>query len=108
MNTSRAGYWYGDQWYYLRDAFSSLTTEEQFIFTAQSGIPLINDIELAHITGNKIKLAWQVMYFHALNEALRNNPEKFRPIFEKKGLIVDFRKLKEQANRPQQTPSFFQ
>lgn len=108
MNTSRSGYWYGDQWYYLRDAFSSLTPEEQLIFTAQSNIPLINDIELAHLTGNKTRLAWQVMYFHALNEALRNNPEKYKPIFEKKNMIVDFRKLRADANRKPAPQTYFQ
>lgn len=98
--------YYGDEWLYLRDAYSNLTKEEQIIFMMQSGISLVSDNEMAYISGMKKQLAYKVIYFHALNDALRRNPDKYKKMFEDKKLIVDFRKLQKQETKPQELSMF--
>lgn len=98
--------WYGDQFNLLRDVYNKMNSFESLMFQAQTGIELINPIETAYLNGSKMNLIRTLAKMTAINRLLDLNPDKYMPIFLKRGLVMDYSKMIESQHKPKSDHMF--
>ena len=92
--------WYSDDFNLLRDVYYSMTDMEAMMLQAQTGIELINPIEMAYMNGAKMNLIRAIAKMTAVNRLISLDEKKYLPIFKDRKLVVDYDKLISDSMKP--------